>query len=76
MTVGLVPQDEVTLSLLAKVLAKMYRRSLDDEGDTPAESAWTGPGEPDGESVADRWAPPSPEPANGHADRVGGSDGQ
>ena len=63
-TVGLVPQDEITLSLLARVLAKMYRRSLYNEGDPPAESARTGAGAPDGESVADRQAQSTPEPAS------------
>ena len=49
MTVDLIPQDRLTLELLAKVLAKMYRYSLNSEkisrDDAPIETAESGPGE-------------------------------
>jgi hypothetical protein len=39
MTVNLIPQDELTLDLLAEVLAKMYRHSLNSKNNAPAEVA-------------------------------------
>jgi hypothetical protein len=49
MTVNLIPQDELTLNLLAEVLAKMYQFSLKSKNDAPDEVA-----EPDmGTSSAD-----------------------
>ncbi len=42
MTVNLIPQDELTLDLLAEVLAKMYRHSLINKSDAPAEVAEPG----------------------------------
>ena len=44
MTVNLIPQDELTLNLLAKVLAKMYRHSLSSKNGAPAEVAEPGTG--------------------------------
>jgi hypothetical protein len=37
MSVNLVPQDELTLDLLAEVLAKMYRHSMDNGSNVPRE---------------------------------------
>jgi hypothetical protein len=49
-------------------LAAVYRLLLDlaaqSKRDAPAESARTGAGAPDGESVADRQAQSTPEPAS------------
>ena len=49
-------------------LAAVYRLLLDlaaqSECDAPAESARTGVGAPDGESIADRQAESKPEPAS------------
>ena len=44
MTVNLIFQDELTLGLLAEVLAKMYRCSLNSKNNAPAEVAKPGPG--------------------------------
>ncbi len=38
MTANLIPQDELTLNLLAEVLAKMYQHSLNNKKDTPVEA--------------------------------------
>ena len=35
MSVNLIPQDKLTLELLAEILAKMYRHSLNDTVDNP-----------------------------------------
>ena len=43
MTVGLIPQDELTIDLLAKVLAKMYRFSRNNGADEPPEAAAPSP---------------------------------
>jgi UDP-N-acetylglucosamine:LPS N-acetylglucosamine transferase len=44
MTVNLIPQDELTLNLLAEVLAKMYQHSLNNKHDALAEVAEPGAG--------------------------------
>ena len=46
MTVDLIPQDKLTLDLLAEVLAAMYRFSLKDENDVPAKVEGTGSSTP------------------------------
>ena len=38
MTVNLIPQDELTLNLLAEVFAKMYLHSLNEKSDVPAQA--------------------------------------
>lgn len=44
MGVNLIPQDELTLGLLAQILAKMYWYALNSKNDAPAEVAEPGPG--------------------------------
>ena len=41
---NLIPQDELTLDLLAEVLAKMYLYSLNNKNDAPAEVVEPGTG--------------------------------
>ena len=44
MIMNLIPQDELTLDLLAEVLAKMYRYSLNSKHNAPDEVAEPAPG--------------------------------
>jgi hypothetical protein len=56
MTVSLIPRDELTLDLLAQVLAKMYRHSMNSEHHAPGRMSETkliaSPAGPDSRSLS------------------------